>query len=376
MLLLYYLNRFAFYYSLKNNVFMKIVKITSILAVITFLTFSCSKDESSDNNENTELANQQNQLENASIPLANLNSGISIEGATKKTTTPPQPNSDINLAVSSSTIEGLQKSGFNLSFTSTETDISGAYLQFKDAEGNFSTSYFDIPLANLIKSKKANSKSRITSKKTILNENVYQIDVDFTDLFPPGKFCGVLCIYDSENNISQPVTVCIEVEAWGGNAEIIGEWVLETSSGDNQTTTIYCANDKNIEAPYDQIVNENISLKFTETGNFVILDRGEYKSLDHVASANSCSAIFEIDSYKYDSKETGQWAYNEVSKKLTLVTFSFIDILEPQYNEDYPNGELLFDGVSVSVINNKLVIIDTYIDNGETITDTHTFKTK
>jgi hypothetical protein len=354
---------------------MKIVKITSILTVIVFLTFSCSKDDVSDNSVNTELANQQNELENKFVTLENLNSGISIEGATKKTSTPPKPNSDINLSVSSNTIEGLQKSGFNLSFTSTETDISGAYLQFKDANGNLSTSYFDIPLASLKQSKKANAKSPITSKKTVIEKKTYQINVDFTDLIPAGKFCGVLCIYDSANNISQPVTVCIEVESWGGNAEIVGEWVLETSDY-NETSTINCVNGKNIEVPYEQVVNEYLSLKFTETGNFEIHDRSELKYIDYVASENSCSAIYEKDSNKNEAKNNGQWAYNEVYKKLTLVSFSYLDILEPQYNENYPNGELILDAVSVSVINSKLVIKDTYINNGETITDTYTFKRK
>ncbi|CAN1515048.1 hypothetical protein MCETHM1_00912 [Flavobacteriaceae bacterium] len=354
---------------------MKIVKFTSILTFIAFLTFSCSKDDTSDNSLNTELANQQNELENKFVTLENLNSGISIEGATKKTATPPQPNSNINLNVSSNTIEGLQKSGFNLSFTSTETNIAGAYLQFKDANGNFSTSYFDIPLASLKQSKKSNVKKPLTSNKTVIEKKSYLINVDFTDLIPAGKFCGVLCIYDSANNISQPVTVCIEVESWGGNAELVGEWVLETSDY-NETNTIYCANGTNIKVPYEQVVNEYLSLKLTETGSFEFNDRSEYKNLDYDASNNSCSAVFEKDSNKYESIHNGQWAYNEDSKKLTLVSFSYLDILEPQYNEIYPNGELIIDAVTVSVINSKLVIVDTYIENGETFTFTYTFKRK
>jgi hypothetical protein len=361
---------------------MKIAKFTLALAVATFLIFSCSKDDSSETTGNTELANQQNQSEEASIPVANLNSGISIDGATKKTTAPPQSNSDINLAVNSNAIEGLLKSGFNLSFTSTETDIAGAYLQFKDAEGNFSTNYFDIPLASLIQNKKVNTKSLITSKKssltkkTNLDENEYTIDVNFADSFPPGKFCGVLCIYDSANNISQPVTVCIEVEAWGGNAEIVGEWVLESSSDHDETTTIYCTNNQQIEVPYEKTINEKINLKLLENGNFEVISGGEWKSLDYNASENSCSAMFEIDSYKYEDKTTGQWAYNEVTKKLTLVAFSYIDILDSQSNENYPNGDLVLEGVSSKIVNGKLIITDTYIDNGETITDTYTFKRK
>jgi hypothetical protein len=354
---------------------MKILKITSILTVIAFLTFSCSKDDASDNSVNTDLANQQNELENQFVPLVNLNAGISIEGATKKTTTSPKPNSNINLSVSSNTIQGLQKSGFNLSFTSTETNIAGAYLQFKDAQGNFSTSYFDIPLASLKQNKKSNTKGRLSSNKTTTQEEIYQINVDFTDLIPAGKFCGVICIYDSENNISQPVSVCVEVESWGGNNEIAGEWVLE-STDYNETTTINCANGTNIEVPYEQVVNDYLSLKLTETGSFEFNDRSEFKNLDYNASSNSCSAVFEKDSNKYESIHNGQWAYNEDSKKLTLVSFSYLDILEPQYNEIYPNGELIIDAVTVSVINSKLVIVDTYIENGETFTDTYTFKRK
>jgi hypothetical protein len=361
---------------------MKIAKFTLALVITSFLIFSCSKDDSSETTGNIELANQQNQSEDASVPIANLNTGISIDGATKKTTASPQSNSNINLAVNSTAIEGLLKSGFNISFTSTEADIAGAYLQFKDADGNFSTSYFDIPLASLIQNKKANSKSHITSKKssltkkTNIDENKYTIDVNFADSFPPGKFCGVLWIYDTSKNISQPVTVCIEVEAWGGNAAIVGEWVLDSSTGDDDTTTIYCTNNQQIEVPYEKIISETINLKLLENGNFEVTSGGEWKSLDYSASQNSCSAIFENDSDKYEDKTTGQWAYNEVAKKLTLVAFTYVDILDSQYNEDYPNGDLVLEGVSSTIVNGKLVITETYIDNGDTITYSYTFKRK
>ncbi len=353
---------------------MRILKLFPVLFFTAFIIFSCANEEISKAYQNTELANQQNKLEDAPVPLANLNSGILIDGAIIKNTTPPKPNSTINLAVEPGTIEGLLKSGFDLHFTSTESNIAGVYLQFKDVDGNTTSSYFDIPLEHFKDNKKANPKKNLTSKNTFSTqknnspEKEYVIDVNFADSFPPGKFCGLICIYDDKGNISEPVTVCVEVEAWGGNAEITGEWDIEDSTFGEQSTLL-CANNKEIEVNYEQKVSEKVNLTFLENGNFEIINKGEWKTLDDTASANSCSPIYKIDSYLVDAKTTGKWAYNEVAKKLTLVAFSYVDVLNSQENEDYPYGDLIFEGASIEIINGKLIITDTN-------NDTYTFKRK
>ncbi|GAA3652619.1 hypothetical protein [Flavivirga jejuensis] len=359
---------------------MKILKIALLLTIISCLTYSCSKDDDS-TNEN--LANQQNELEEANIPLEDLNSGISIEGATKNTGTPPQPTGDVNIEISSDKVEAFQKAGFNLKFSTTETDIAGAYLLFKDSDNNTASDYFDIPVSELTTyNKSGDTKGNKSSKRNLLfksnnklEDGEYEIDVNFGDSFPPGKFCADLCIYDQENNISQIVTVCVEVEAWGGNASIVGEWLLEENSFDNKLT-LDCENEETIEVDHSQIIKEEFIFNVDSNGDFYITSYEEYKFLDYEASSNNCSATYSDDIEKYSDKETGKWAYNETNNTLTLVSFKYEDFIEPQYSGDYPNGYLLYEGDKVEVIGGKLVITETYTDGDETYTYIYTFVRK
>ncbi|GAA3618369.1 hypothetical protein [Flavivirga jejuensis] len=361
---------------------MKILKTTLLLVIISCLTYSCSKDSTA--NEEEILADQQNELEEANIPLEDLNSGISIDGATKNAGTPPQPTGDVNIEISSDKAEAFQKAGFNLKFSTTETDIAGAYLLFKDSDNNTASDYFDIPVSELTTyNKSGDTKGNNSSKKNLLfksNNSLvdgdYEIDVNFGDSFPPGKFCADLCIYDQENNISQIVTVCVEVEAWGGNASIVGEWLLEEESFDNGEYTIVCENEESIEADYSQVIKDEIIFNVDNNGDFYVTYYEEYKDLDYEASRTNCSAIYSDDIEKYNDKETGKWAYNETNSTLTLVSFKYEDFIEPQYSEDYPNGELLFEGDKVEIIDGKLVITSTYTEGDETYTDIFTFVRK
>jgi hypothetical protein len=360
---------------------MKILKITLILTIISCFTFSCSDKESANEGGDENLANEQNALEEAVIAVAKLDSGIAIEGATKNNGAPPQPNSNLNLAVASNSVGAVQKSGFNLKFSTSETTVAGAYLQFKDTDNNSASNYFDIPVSSFTQGKATNTKGKTTSKNTFSKSNSvvdgdYEIDIDFDDAFPPGKFCGTICIYDSNNNISQPLEVCVEVEAWGGNASIVGTWVEVEANEEDDTTTITCNNNQEITVAYDETISEYLEITFNSDGNFQIIDKEEYKDLDYTATQNSCSAVYNTETEKYDIKETGKWAYNESNNGLTIVSFVYKDLLEPQYNEDYINGELILDNANVQIVNGRLVVTDSYTDGGQTYTDIYTFARK
>ncbi|AUP81019.1 hypothetical protein [Flavivirga eckloniae] len=358
---------------------MRTLKSLFTLFVFSILVYSCSSD---DNNGGGELANQQNQLEDVPVPLSNLNSDISIEGATKNQGTPPAPNSTINLELSSDQAEAYQNAGFNVRFSTTETNIAGAYLLFKDSDDNTASEYFDIPVSSFETGKSNNTKNTPSSKgsslfkSNSLVDGEYEIDVDFGSDFPPGKFCGDLCIYDSENNISQIVTICVEVEAWGGNADIIGEWILESSTEDDDKYTVDCNNDQSIEADYYKVIKEDLALSISSNGDFSVTENTEEKVLDIEASKVDCSAVYSDEIEKDESKETGKWAYNETDKTLTLVSFKYEDFINSEYNEEYPNGDLILESGKVQIVDGKLVVTDTYTENGTTYTDTYTFVRK
>ncbi|WP_298536444.1 hypothetical protein [uncultured Algibacter sp.] len=359
---------------------MKIFKFTLITVFFSFLTYSCSSDDTSSGGGETELADQQNALEEDIIAVSTLESGIEIAGAIKNSGTPPQPNSDINLNVATSEFGAIQNTGFNLTFSTTETEVAGAYLQFTDTGNTAASSYFDIPVSSFNQARRTKVKS--TTRSSFVKNNAslidgdYQIDIDFDDTFPPGKFCGILCIYDSQNNISQPITICIEVEAWGGNASLLGTWIESDVSEDNDTTQVTCNNDSQINVPYDEIINEEVIATFSSNGSFEVNINEEYKMLDYLATAESCSAIYSDQITKDNHKEIGKWAYNEDDNTLSIVAFSFIDLLNPDESEEFPEGELLLQSAKVQLNGNTLVLTETYTEEGETFTEIITLTRK
>lgn len=357
-----------------NLILMKIFKLTLITLTFCFLTYSCSSDDGAGTNGgDTALANEQNEQEEKSIAVSSLESGIAIEGATKNSGTPPQPNSNINLNVADSQFGAVQNTGFNLKFSTTETEVAGAYIQFTDTDNNAALNYFDIPVSNFEQARRSKTKSttrRSFSKNIVSNvDGDYQIDIDFNDAFPPGKFCGVLCIYDSQNNISQPITICVEVEAWGGNASLVGTWVESDVSEDDDTTQVTCNNDSQINVQYDQIIKEEVIATFSANGNFEVTINEEYKMLDYNATADNCSATYSDEVTQDNHKEIGKWAYNEEDNTLSIVAFSFIDIINPAASEEFPDGELLLQSAKVQLNGNTLVLTETTIEQGETYTE-------
>ncbi|GAA4896814.1 hypothetical protein GCM10023311_21950 [Flaviramulus aquimarinus] len=361
---------------------MKTIKTLFILTLFSMAIYSCSSD--SDNNNtagNDDLANMQNETENAAIEVDNLNTGIDIEGATKNDGAPPAPNSNIDLQVDSNNAEAYQNSGFNLKFSTTETTIAGAYLQFQDVNNNSASNYFDIPSSSFLTGKSSNTKGKTASKRLAFSrgnnnmmEEEFEIDIDFEDSFPAGQFCGTLCIYDSANNISQAVTVCVEVEAWGGNSSIVGTWVEVSSTDIDNGTQIFCSNGQTKNVPYVEYLKQEFTFTIESDGDFRLIDDEEYKTIDYSTSTDNCEAVYFSEIEKYNAEETGKWAYNEVDNTLTLVSFKYVDFLEPQYSEDYPNGDLILEAGEVEIINGNLVVTETYVDGNETYTDTYTFK--
>lgn len=358
---------------------MKILKFIFLLTIITCFTFSCGSDNESNDDGDEKLAEQQNELEDTPVAIANLNSGISIDGASKNDGTPPLPNSDLNLEVPSNNVEAVQKSGFNLKFSSSEAAVAGAYLQFQDVDNTSASNYFDIPVSSFLQNKSVKTKGKSTSKTNVFSKSIsaidgeYEIDIDFDDSFPPGNFCGVLCIYDSANNISQPISVCVVVEAWGGNATIVGKWRAIDLEGDDDIEEINCNNGSVISIPYEETVDENLIITFNSNGNFELLEDGVYKELDWDTSVNSCSAIYFNETEEYEEKETGKWAYNEEGNTLTLVSFAYKDFID-QYTEDYPNGDLILDSAQVEFVGGKLKVTELYTEEGVNYTGVYTFE--
>ena len=214
------------------------------------------------------------------------------------------------------------------------------------------------------------------SKNNAFVDGDYQIDIDFDNTFPPGKFCGVLCIYDSANNISQPITVCVEVEAWGGNASLVGTWIESDDNDNDDTTSVICNNNEQINVPYDETVRQDSEITLSANGDFEILNDEDYRTIDYTASAEVCSAVYSEEVFKDKYRETGKWAFNEDNQTLSVVGFAIVDLLDPSESEEFPEGELLLQSAKVQLNGNTLILTETYTEEGETYTEVITLVRK
>ena len=350
-------------------------KINSLLLIaivaITYLVSSCSNDEDNNpsNQGNEQLANEQNTTEETKIPTSTLETGIEIEGATKETGTLPSSNSNLNFDLNTDLTEAFQGSGLRIEFSSTES-IAGAYIQFKDVDGNAASNYFDVSSSSFNRdngrlARKAKPLKRSLSNARVAQNFNDQIEVDFGSNVPAGQFCYDICLYDASNNVSQIQTVCVAVEAWGGNASIVGEWIFERAEpADDDTETINCTNGQTIEVDFEQNIEEEITFTLNENGTyFHIFDVEGGIELDYSATVSNCTATYK-DVEQVKDKYSGNWAYNEENQTLTIIDFKYEDLLDASNNEEYEDGLLFFEGVKAEVISGQLVLSET--DDGET----------
>jgi len=336
---------------------------------------SCSEDETSTaNNVDDQAVEEQEQTP---IEANTIADNVVINGATQNTGTPPVPNEAISLDVSSSSTTALLGEGFEVEIAS-DGNLVGAYLQFKSNDGTVSDSYYDIDL-NANASNKGLQKGLKLSKrnaKSTLKEEETTLDVDFNSTIEPGTFCYVICVYDNEGNISAPQEVCVTVEGWGGNNDIVGNWeaTKEQTINDNGTSefivgerddcyeeTILCDNMDEIMVSLCYVQDYGL-MEISADGTFSLDFKSTQDVLDYDTTRMQCQGVIEASEYRF--QVDGYWAYVSEESRLTLVGYDF-NILEDGDTEietlPSGSGELVFDG-QAELIGNELIITETYED--------------
>lgn len=341
-------------------------KIVLSISLLTLLVASCSKDDSSDNGSqgNQELANAQNATEENDIPLSVLESGISISGAEKIEGAAPAVNSDLTFSVTSGS-EAFQGSGLDIQVDGGE-NIAGAYIQLKDTEGNASASYFDVPVTAF--GSGASSRKNLNTHRSV---NFVSQDFDFEqnqtininvafDNIPAGQFCYDICLYDADNNVYVVQEVCVEVEAWGGNADIVGSWAFNRFEGEQQggfIELITCDSEGEVSYDYDDLESEEEWIfTLNEDGSYSEIYTGTFTSVDYEETQATCTLVLE-NSVEFSNGYSGNWAFNESDNTLTVIDFSSQDFINDT-TEEFPEGELYFEGVSANVVNGELRLED------------------
>jgi hypothetical protein len=352
-----------------------------ILLFLSFIIFSCSSDDKNEGLSSDIDPSGVNAAEDILLDVNATSAAIVIDGATVNEGG-VTPTGGIDFSLDYTTQTAFQENGFEIIFEEPE-DFAGVYIQLYDENGMADT-YIDVPSSatDYYYSGKLLSKERkdfFTKKgaSTQKDEDT-SIDVNFSSEIPAGTFCYVICVYDNQGNISQPEEVCVTVESWGGNVNLVGEWDFTKQIDNGETidageescesydTQLYC--DNNIQS--EVVVNEcytlnNLVITFNEDGTYSFIQESEYNGMDYDASREACEVVYAEDGGEtYTS--TGNWAYNEEENILTLVEFEYTETYDGEtYSELEPEGYLLLEG-EISVSANELVILESDSYSGET----------
>lgn len=344
-----------------------LLKTLALSTLSGFVLIACSSDDDSGSSEGSGLANIQNATEDQPIALNVLDSGIIIEGAEKIEGDAPVPNSQLEFTLSNTSQEAFQESGLNIEFSSQES-FAGAFIQFKDVDGNKSGNYFDIPAAafnteenfgrkNLISRKSISSIANVFNVDITPEEPTNTINIDFNAI-PAGTFCYDICLYDDENNIFVVQEVCVTVEAWGGNDAIVGNWVFDRAEGGffDDDFILTCDNEETISVREGNEVKNIHEFNLNADGTYFEEYDDEFFPLNFTESRAQCAEIFQGELEQGQERYSGNWAYNEEDSTLTVIDFLFEDLLDDISSETFENGELYFEGVTAEIINGQLVL--------------------
>ncbi|WP_299313714.1 hypothetical protein [uncultured Aquimarina sp.] len=330
------------------------------VALLSLVTVSCSDDDSG-----TGIVTvNPDPIEEIALNPDDVSGNIIINNGTIVAGDAPTPTGTLPFTMDQTTQSGFQKNGFDISF-GAPTNYAGAYIQLQSSDGTMAAEYWNVTVpgrSNVINNNKR--KGLFNKQLSKSNDQQVEIDVDFEDAVSPGTFCYLICIYDTEGNISQPVEVCVEVEAWAGNPNLVGTWNLTkeeiTYEGETDTDivgeetcesfAVNCNNDSSlfIEDAYCYTINL-ASVTFNADGTLSEIYKETSRDYDYSATIENCeAAYFETEEDNYSA--TGYWAYDEEESLLTLVIFNETD---DGVVTNYENGDaysVTLDEVTTSTL--------------------------
>lgn len=334
-------------------------KINTLVAVLVaaFFMVSCGKDDAPASNAPKEEL-KDDPSESLPIPLSILENDISIKGAKKVQGMPPPPSGIVDFKLDAKTPMGIQKTGFDIQFTSS-SNIAGAYVLVQTVGGEKAKSYFDIPVDslkqnNFIAGRFLKSSKRLNTK--IAESNEFIADVNFTENVTPGEFCYEICIYDADGNVSVIEERCIKVEAWAGNL-LVGKWIYDRTEPNDNLIKLQCENGDSIQVGYVMHSKKYLELFLGANGDYYMGSEEKYKELNYKESIEKCLAIYYGEEKYYKNKYTGNWLYNTEKELLVIVDFKYEDLLDSSKNKTYPNGESLMIA-EAKIIDDELHLID------------------
>ena len=363
---------------------MKFLKLCLLFIIAATLTF-CSDDQpipddmseteeemtDGDTTEDTESANQESTILEANL----VSDGLVVEGATKIESALPQPNGAISFTIASNG-SAIINEGFDIQFASApDLNIAGAYLQITTTDGSAADAYYDIPSGSFNSFGDREVTLNKAAKARLMDVD-QTIDIGFDTTIPAGQFCYTLCVYDDLGNISLPEEVCLTVENFGGNANLVGVWNMTTYQETYDGMTIsaglgetFCFDDQLLCNNGDFVAITECSsyelLRFTinADGSYSLEEEIIDSDIDYDQTVSSCMEIERPDT-TYGYVSSGKWAYNQTQERIVFIEYSFTENDNGEiYSETFPlgEGEVLLDALVV-ITSNSFTISESYGD--------------
>lgn len=344
------------------------------IAALSLVAASCSDDDS----VSGIVTVAPNPIEEIALNPDDVSENIIINNGTIVPGDAPTPTGTLPFTMDQTTQSGFQKNGFDITFDAP-TNYAGAYIQVQSTDGTMANEYWNVTGPR--RSKVINNEKRkgfFNKKLSKVNDQQIEIDVDFEDTVPAGTFCYLICIYDTDGNISQPVEVCVEIEAWGGNPNLVGTWNYTKQLSNNQTLvlgdvnfcegpgTITCNNDDTLVVQESEgwcYASTEIKLTLDENGTFTFEDLFFQKQeFNFPESLESCSVNNSqvVDTFGSEDLISGMWAFDEEENTLNLIAFkdqttdletNFVD----SYDEEF--GFLFYLSGTVTLNGSELIIL-------------------
>ncbi|NJO02601.1 MAG: hypothetical protein HC880_13780 [Bacteroidia bacterium] len=284
-----------------------------------------------------------------------VSQALSISNATAKNGNAPAPTGDAptiqNLGSSSIPVRPGQTAYLGIGFSDAENAVSGYYLQVKGASQYFEG---EFPEATVIKSgsKGAGLVAKNLSGKQLPDfslmpskrlkdgddEGVVTIPITVGNNVSFGTFCVLVCLVDSEGNISNIIERCVEVNSIGTqDTELLGSdtpWNLtkviskDLFSNEEEEVVIGQLYNEDEECFSFAFRIDHFRFTFQKDGLFGF-DLKQFVKIE-----SDCSEEEPIGlEYSFDEEAAGYWAYEGADKTLTVYVLDYY-IEDPSEGDD------------------------------------------
>ena len=331
----------------------------SILLLCIVFFFACKKDN---NNTNNNISRNEDEKPLDANVVAN---SFQITDAVVKAGNPPSPSASSGApqirqtpAVKQAIISGVDfKIPINL-INLNVTELSGVYIK---VEG--SNKYFDVPASSINLRKSSNSHSAF-----IFNDDTSgTVTISPGDL-QPGTFCVSYCVYDAQNQVSNIVQVCYEVEQFGGADFVQGNWRIYKSESFNEGSLQWQTDNypKSETYTFDEVLCDN-SIIYNILGNYnsnseYFFNMGttnlsikdvatkQIQDKNYVCANNGQSRIINAEGF---DEYSGNWSYDEDNSRIIYLLNK-----SRNYLKNLTDNVIIED--NTDVFNQDDLYIDTY----------------